>query len=51
MHNPLDEAMLKNTKQDAAENDAPKFGRLLIVLAIAVLTIIALTFAAEAYYS
>ncbi|MGZ3255107.1 MAG: hypothetical protein ACXU7D_12455, partial [Burkholderiaceae bacterium] len=51
MQNPLDDALLKNADKEAAANDAPKFGRLLIVLAIAVLTILALTFAAEAYYS
>jgi hypothetical protein len=32
-------------------DDAPKFGRLLIVLFLAVLVIIGITFAAEAYYS
>ena len=32
-------------------DDAPKFGRLLIVLAIAVLLVVVLTFASEAYYS
>ena len=34
-----------------ANDGAPKFGRLLIVLLLAVALIGALTFAAEAYYS
>ncbi len=33
------------------KDDAPKFGRLLIVLLLAVALIGVLTFAAEAYYS
>lgn len=37
--------------QDSNLADSPKFGRLLIVLAGAVLLIAAITFAAEAYYS
>jgi hypothetical protein len=32
-------------------DDAPKFGRLLIVLFLAVLVIIGITIAAESYYS
>lgn len=32
-------------------DDAPKFGRLLIILGLAVMLIIAITFATEAYYS
>jgi hypothetical protein len=51
MQNPLDDAMLKNADDAAAADDSPKFGRLLIVLAIAVLTIGVLTFVAEAYYT
>ncbi|PIG29031.1 hypothetical protein CLU93_3333 [Janthinobacterium sp. 35] len=35
----------------SGNDGAPKFGRLLIVLALAVALIGALTFAAEAYYS
>ena len=35
----------------AGTDDSPKFGRLLIVLVLAVLAVIALTFIAEAYYS
>jgi hypothetical protein len=31
--------------------DGPKFGRLLIVLVLAVLFVVLLTFASEAYYS
>ncbi len=36
---------------EGEKDDAPKFGRLLIVLLLAVALIGALTFAAEAYYS
>ncbi|MES2741811.1 MAG: hypothetical protein V4754_12795 [Pseudomonadota bacterium] len=35
----------------AGGEGGPKFGRLLIVLALAVLLIAAITFGAEAYYS
>jgi hypothetical protein len=37
--------------EPAGADDAPKFGRLLIVLALAVALIVAITFAAEAYDS
>lgn len=41
--------------QPPAETDddegSPKFGRLLIVLVLAVLLVVAITFASEAYYS
>jgi len=36
---------------ESEKDDAPKFGRLLIVLLLAVALIGVLTFAAEAYYS
>lgn len=32
-------------------DDGPKFGRLLIVLGLAVLIVVAITFISEAYYS
>jgi hypothetical protein len=35
----------------AQGDEAPKFGRLLLVLLAAVLLVVALTFASEAYYS
>jgi len=43
---PSDQAIALQT-----ENDSPKFGRLLIILFIAVMLIIVITFASEAYYS
>ena len=33
------------------ENGAPKFGRLLVVLAFALVLIVAITFGSEAYFS
>jgi hypothetical protein len=38
-------------EQPAGTDDAPKFGRLLLVLGAAVLVIVAVTFASEALYS
>ena len=38
-------------EQPAGADDSPKFGRLLIVLAIAVLMVVAITFISEAMYS
>lgn len=38
-------------EQPAGSDDAPKFGRLLLVLAAAVLIIVAVTLASEALYS
>ena len=35
---------------DKEENGAPKFGRLLIGLAFALVLVVALTFGSEAYY-
>ncbi|SFU38457.1 hypothetical protein [Pseudoduganella namucuonensis] len=44
--------MTEPTTQPPADDDgSPKFGRLLIVLVLAVLLVVALTFATEAYYS
>lgn len=37
--------------QAAETDDSPKFGRLLIVLALAVLIMAVITFASEAFYS
>ena len=51
---------MRDTRDDPGEsrpgpssggNGAPKFGRLLIVLAVALLTIVAITFGSEAWYS
>ena len=36
--------------ENAADDGSPKFGRLLIVLLLAVAVIVAITFATEAYY-
>ncbi|MBO9538004.1 hypothetical protein [Herbaspirillum sp.] len=38
-------------EQPAGEEGAPKFGRLLVVLILAVLLIVAITFGSEAYFS
>lgn len=38
-------------EQPAGTDDAPKFGRLLIILLFAVLSIAALTFVSEKFYS
>lgn len=35
----------------SAPDDSPKFGRLLIVLVLAVLLVVAITFASEAYFT
>lgn len=43
---------MTDTSQQPPEDDGnPKFGRLLIVLVLAVLVVVAITFASEAYYS
>jgi hypothetical protein len=39
------------TEQSAGSAGSPKFGRLLIVLAVVVMLIIAITLGSEAYYS
>lgn len=46
-HNPMNHP----DEQPTGTDDAPKFGRLLLILAAAVLTIVAITFASEALYS
>lgn len=38
-------------EQPSGADDNPKFGRLLIVLALAVLAVVAITFISEALYS
>jgi hypothetical protein len=38
-------------EQATGSDDAPKFGRLLLVLFAAVLLVVVITFASEAYYS
>lgn len=48
---PDDNPMNHPAEQPAGSDDAPKFGRLLIVLALAVLAVVAITLASEAYYS
>ncbi len=47
----VDNPMKHPEEQSVGSNDSPKFGRLLIVLVAAVLLIVAITFASEAYYS
>jgi hypothetical protein len=46
----LDKSKQKSEQPPGGE-DTPRFGRLLIVLAIAVLLIAAITFGTEAFYS
>jgi hypothetical protein len=46
-----DNPMQHPEEQAAGSDGAPKFGRLLAVLVAAVLLIVAITFASEAYYS
>jgi hypothetical protein len=48
---PEDKTMRQPEKSLDHTDDSPKFGRLLIVLVCAVLLIVAITFATEAYYS
>lgn len=38
-------------EQRAGSDDSPKFGRLLLVLLAAVMLVVVITFASEAYYS
>ncbi|MFZ6759566.1 hypothetical protein ACO0K9_20355 [Undibacterium sp. Ji50W] len=38
-------------KPDGQQNDGPKFGRLLVVLIFAVMLIVVITLASEAYYT
>ncbi len=51
MTDPNNNPMNHPTEQPAGSEDAPKFGRLLAVLAAAVLLIVLLTFASVEYYS
>ena len=51
MTEPQDNPMNHPEEQPAGTDDAPKFGRLLLFLAAAVLLIVAITFASEAFYS
>lgn len=46
-HNPMDHP----DEQPSSLPDSPRFGRLLIVLVLAVLLIGVITFASEAYYT
>lgn len=46
-----DNPMQHPDEQPTGTDDAPKFGRLLLILAAAVLVIVAVTFASEALYS
>ncbi len=46
-----DNPMNHPAEQPAGVDDSPKFGRLLIVLVAAVLLVVAITLASEAYYS
>ena len=51
MNEPNDNPMHHPAEQPAGSDDSPRFGRLLIVLALAVLVIVAVTFVSEACYS
>ncbi len=42
---------MRDTDTDKEGNGAPKFGRLLIVLAFALVLIVAITLGSEAYFS
>lgn len=46
-----DQTTSATTQPVNSDNDSPKFGRLLIVLVIAVMLMVAITVASEAYYS
>lgn len=46
-----DNAARPQPRQNTAPPDVPKFGRLLVVLVLAVMLIVAITFVSEAYYS
>jgi hypothetical protein len=48
---PNDNPMKHPVEQPTGSDGTPKFGRLLIVLVIAVLLIVAITFVSEALYS
>jgi len=51
MQEPPDNPMDHPEEQPTGTDDAPKFGRLLLLLGAAVLLIVAVTFASEALYS
>lgn len=51
MNEPNDNPMHHPAEQPTGSDGSPRFGRLLIVLALAVLVIVAVTFASEALYS
>jgi hypothetical protein len=46
-----DKPMNHPEEQKTGSEDAPRFGRLLLVLFAAVLLVVIITFASEAYYS
>lgn len=48
---PGESPMRHPAEQPAGINDSPRFGRLLIILVLAVILIVVITFASEAYYS
>jgi hypothetical protein len=48
---PNDNPMHHPDEQPTGSDDSPKFGRLLIVLVLAVLLIVAITFISEALYT
>ncbi|MDB5727505.1 MAG: hypothetical protein JWQ00_710 [Noviherbaspirillum sp.] len=51
MNEPSDNPMHHPNEQPTGTEGAPKFGRLLIVLALAVLLIVAITLVSESLYS
>lgn len=51
MSEPHDNPMRHPDEQPTGTDDAPRFGRLLLVLAAAVLVIVGVTFLSEAMYS
>lgn len=51
MEDPNDNPMRHPNEQPTGTDDSPKFGRLLVVLVLAVLLIVAITFISEALYS
>ncbi len=48
---PMQNPMKHPEEQPAGGDGSPKFGRLLVVLILAVLLIVAITFGSEAYFS
>jgi len=47
----MDDTDVDKNAQQAPGDGSPKFGRLLIVLVLAVLLIVAITFGSQAYYA